>query len=273
MMKAEATTETVERFTEIWINDSTEFDRLIPELISVSNETNRRPDTSYFTERDGELIDPDSKRPVLEFIAPGTEYKVAEELQSWVADTDEGMAIWVSPKLENTYPCNKALIYQIVHTPDLEKAVQYSAILFDGDIQNPEEYRKTLLTFEDDEENLVDMLSWIEEVSGQDFDKKHSKDITQKAAYFAEKIKNGADKKQVVKEMRQSGFLGSHSVSCPAESTTFSEFSLKNAKIIFLSGEKFLLCQCPFCKRKVKAKISSGEISCPECRASAKYKC
>lgn len=39
------------------------------------------------------------------------------------------------------------------------------------------------------------------------------------------------------------------------------------------SGEKTLNCTCPSCGRKVEAVISSDTITCPECHASAPYKC
>ena len=276
-MIAERPEITVERFTKNWSESETDFDRLIPELISVSNETNRRPDTSHFEIKNGKLIDPDSKRAVLEFIAPGVEYDVAKEIEEWAEENKSGMAIWVSPKLKDVYPCNKALIYQIVKTPFSGKKVKYSAILFDGDISNPEDYRKTLLKFEDKDENLTEMISWIEEVSGQKLTNKSQEDLTKQARYFAQKIKAGADKKTVIREMQSSGFLGTNSISCPG-GVSFSEYSVARGEVFIIGSEKYLMCFCPFCdpnreKGKVKAPISSGLIRCPRCNASAPYKC
>lgn len=40
-----------------------------------------------------------------------------------------------------------------------------------------------------------------------------------------------------------------------------------------LSQEKILPCTCPFCQKKVDAKIANGKISCPNCKKSVDYKC
>jgi hypothetical protein len=39
------------------------------------------------------------------------------------------------------------------------------------------------------------------------------------------------------------------------------------------SSEKKLKCTCPFCNRKVEARIKNGTITCPKCEKSTSYKC
>ncbi|KKT32299.1 MAG: hypothetical protein UW21_C0027G0001 [Candidatus Woesebacteria bacterium GW2011_GWB1_44_11b] len=103
MPRPEHPVQTTLRFFESWTSNSTEEARLAAELLSVSNETNRRPDTSHFLVQDGILMDSETGKSVLKAIVPGVEYQVAEDLQNWASITDEGISWWISPK-NNIYP-------------------------------------------------------------------------------------------------------------------------------------------------------------------------
>lgn len=71
--------------------------------------------------------------------------------------------------------------------------------------------------------------------------------------------------------------------SCPTDPNSSTDDSLSSAVLPFQEhrlknsslseGEKILPCKCPTCHQKVKAVIKGGKIHCPNCGASAEYKC
>jgi len=267
---------TVDRFINFgWSSTEIERNRLVAELLSVSNETNRRIDSSHYLVREGLLIDPETNRPILQFIAPGVEYKVAEDLQGWANESSDGIAWWISPELEGVYPCNKAMIYQIAYDLYGNKSVLNSAILFDGYIKSPEDLRRTLFTDVDEDEVYIGILRWIEEVSGEKIDRQSvSHDSEINAEYFADKIRAGTDSSTIVDEMKSSGFIGNFSVSCPL---SFSDFTSANANLLIFSvgkdkyGDRRFKCprtSCgkmntrPFGKLISHCKYCGADVSC-----------
>lgn len=259
-MAAESTTITASRFIYDWNTKNTDPSRLVEELFSLANETNRRPDTYVFNAEDG-LIDPATGKSIFEFIQPGLEYRVAENLQKWAMENDEGLAFWISPKLAGVYPCNKIIIHQIAYTLAGEKVVLNSAILFDGDIENPEEVRGVLVEEEDNDENLQNILLWIKQFTDEDVGfREMDDDARELAEYFARKIKEGVEPRVVVEEMKKIGFLGEHAVSCPPSARA----SRKKAP----EGAIIVCCKCPVCHRQVEAYVINGRIYCPDCGAS-----
>ncbi len=72
------------------------------------------------------------------------------------------------------------------------------------------------------------------------------------------------------------------SINSSATAETLSGYSeagmsFSTAIQAFINGEttrkKFLDCTCPSCEKKVSAKIENNRITCPNCKASAPYKC
>src|SRR5436190_737662 len=120
-MTAESPTITVSRFSRNW--ETKDTNSLIAEFLSISKETNREPDNYHFLLINGVLIDPNTNKPVLEFIQDGIEKDVARKLQSWADKNDEGMALWISPSMEGLYPCPKIILHQIAYTPKGQKVV------------------------------------------------------------------------------------------------------------------------------------------------------
>lgn len=227
---------TVLKWSKDWRQGEVNKEDLITKLHSISNETNRVPDSRHYLIRDGLLIDQDTGEHILDHITPGVEYEIAEELQRRVAEAEEGIFIWHSPKLSKVYPCNKTMIYQIVYNEKFEKVLLYSAILYDGDIPNPEEQRKTLISAADEDATFWEVLSWIESVSKQK--PQVVKGVSREsAAYFAEQIRAGVDPRVVVEEMQASGFLGQKSISCSGVSS-FSDYISARANILVFAGVK-----------------------------------
>lgn len=261
MTNAESPHLTTLRFIESWKLQDTK--RLEYELISVHKETTRQPDVYHFLV-DEDLIDPQTGRSIFDFIAKGVEWEVAQKLKSWAIENDEGLAVWISPRLEGVYPCNKIIIHTIAYTLDGKKVVLNSAILFDGELENPENLRKTLLTMEDTPENLSRIFEFLKQSTTLETSKtnnslEHGLELS--ASYFAEKIKSGVDPFLIVAEMQRTGFLGKNSISCRLQGQTFLNLLDHRSLIsIFVYPEFF---ECPRCKGKILS--GRGITKCPHC--------
>lgn len=222
MSYAEAPEKTVLRFSETW-DEQISSKRLIANFISISKETNREADTYHFSIKNGILVDPETGGAVLDFISPGVEKDVAQELQDWASANSEGLAFWISPPLPGVYPCAKTILHRIAYTAEGKKVILNSAILFDAELEKPEILRQTLFTQPDTEENVAKVLEWIVEKSDKRVAvAKNEIEVRQRASYFADMVQRGIPREYVIEEMKRTGFLGQNSISCPGTSTTFS---------------------------------------------------
>ena len=268
-MTVEAPQITVKRFSKSWSN--TNPNSLISEFISISKETNREPDTYHFIVGKNSLIDPNTKRSVLEFIEEGVEKEIARNLESWASNNNEGLALWISPKLEGYYPCPKVIIHRIAYTPDKEKVVLNSVILFDAEIENPVYKRGTLYTLPDTEDNILKIIGWIKRKSKENVNlESSSKTSHQKAVYFANQIRMGISHLQVIQEMQNTGFLGVNSISCP---TSFSSLVESNSILnVFAGKDKYgsLEFSCPSCNKTNRRLINQLISNCQHCGADVR---
>ncbi len=265
MSHPESIAATILSFIPGWENQDSK--RVVAELISLSRETKREPDTYHFEVNDGVLIDPETQKPVLDFIHPGIEYSIARQLQSWADNNQEGLAFWVSPPLPGKYPCAKAIIHRIAYTLEGKKVVLNSAILFDATPDNPENLRKTLFTAEDREETIFEILKWVRDISKQEIENgSNFATIKEQAEYFAERMATGASPCSIIKEMKQIGFLGQNSISCStsAGSPSFSEFILGRSNIISNPETGKFVKNCGNCGTPINTIISKG-YTCPKC--------
>lgn len=225
MSIAESPVITVKRFSNSWgtLNNN----QLKAELESIHKETHRKPDTYHFRVEDKKLIDPNTNRPVEEFVYAGTEGTVFLKLQEWATKNDAGLAIWISPPLENVYPCAKAILSRIAYDITGKKYILNSAITMDltEEIYNSRFKRGNLYEAEDKEENIAKILSWIERKTNQKV--KIADDSQKQTEYYVELINQGHSAGYVITEMEESGYIGQSSISCPTSlylSTTTSFF-------------------------------------------------
>ncbi len=216
--------ETVIKFSSNW--DKKDPDRLVADLVSISNETNRKADTYCYVLRDSKLIDPETNRPVEEFVHGGTEKKVFSDLQNWANTESEGLAIWISPPLKGVYPCAKVIISRIVYDLSGNKVVLNSANLFDNEIVNPDYKRKTLYRLKDSDEILGKIAGWIvKKNGGRKIEVENYQTIRDQAVHYSSLYQSGFSKEMIANEMRQKGFLGEHSISCGTNINSVNSFS------------------------------------------------
>ncbi len=235
MSYVESPEKTVLRFSETW-DEQISSKRLIANFISINKETNREADTYHFSVKNGVLVDPETDRAVLDFITPGVEKNVAENLQDWAASNNEGLAFWISPPLPGVYPCAKTILHRIAYSLGGEKIILNSAILFDAEFGKPEVLRQTLFTQEDTEENITKILEWISEKTKENV--KHTQnevEVRQRAVYFADMVQRGIPRERVIEEMKRSGFLGENPISCPGGSTSFSNLIDSRSSVTIFS--------------------------------------
>ncbi len=262
MSYAEHPRNTVERFSQNWRSQAPES--LLAELISISKETNREPDYYHFNLKDNLLIDPNTERPVLDFVANGVEKNIARKLEKWAATAEEGLAVWISPKLEGSYPCSKIIIHRIAYNQNREKAVLNSAILFDGEIANPEYKRGNLYTLEDNEENLLKLLVFLKRKSNKEINTQASEKTSHnQAIYFRSQLQRGISPNIVIQEMERKGFLGQEPLSCTL-SVMAGGFLVNDIKSENSSeGGKFVK-NCGNCGVNINAVITKG-YKCLSC--------
>lgn len=264
-------TETVTRFSKNW--NGKDFESLVAEFVSVAKETNREPDTYHFELRDEKIIDPNTNRPILEFIAEGVEKNVARKLEEWAASNDEGMALWVSPKMEGVYPCPKVIMHKIAYLFDGTKVILNTVILFDAEIDNPNYKRETLYTLPDSDSNVGKILGWIKRKSKQEI-KTESTEKTNihKARYFARQVMMGVSHQSIIDEMHDDGFLGENSISCPGEKG-LSNLVGANSELYIFSGEDQygpLDFKCPSCDAINTRPVGQLLSNCQFCGADVR---
>src|SRR5260221_1066357 len=219
-MLAENPALTTKRFISSWRSLNVDPNRLAEELLSVSDETNRRLNDFQLIVKDGELVDPATSK-VIDFQRTTElekkEGKVWDTLKAWASNSEEGSAVWTSPQLEGVYPCDKVAYYQIAYTFGFppQKVLVSTAILLDGPKGKFSEDFRDKLIIKDPGFNLTDLL---EELGQKENEKSHTPS-QEKINYFVNKIKNGDDANSIVAEMQSAGELGSHSLSCPTSSS------------------------------------------------------
>jgi len=223
-----------ETFVKSWRQNPT---RIEPEIISLSNETNRRPDR-YFLELSstGFLVDTETKQSVkidTQSYLGKKEAFIFAELQEATRTREEGNFVWISPEYPGKYPCTKVIFHQIAYKSSLEKVLLCSAVLCHLskaeilEIANSLD-RKTHTSLEDlrpvlfspSEEKMIQL--WKKLAKFQN--KNQNFPSPTEVIYFAQKIIAGGNPHFIAEEMAQRGVLGEHAISCAASSpTTFSE--------------------------------------------------
>src|SRR5579859_7841610 len=154
--------ETTKRFISSWQTRDVHPNRLAEELVSVSNETHRQNDNFHFVVKDGELIDPATGR-IINFLRTTDlekkEGKVWDNLKVWANTHEEGGATWTSPQLEDIYPCDKVVFYQIAYIFEFppQKVLLSTAILLDNPKSHFDEKLREELVIKDADYTLVSL--------------------------------------------------------------------------------------------------------------------
>ena len=249
--------------------------RLEPELVSFSNETNRKPDTfSYVVSTEG-LIDPITGRLIKDVVDTKTalgrsEARFLSKTERIISERDEGMVVWFSSPYLERYPCSKVIFYKIAYNWDGQKVTNNSAILFDASSEetlqiamevtgerfmDTETLRETALYFQESEPTTSRILELLSKQSGV---KEYAFSATatmSQADRFASMIRAGKPTYEIAEEMWRTGFIGNYSISCPP---TFSEHTVAFAVIAKLVEH------CGRCGIRIAKYISRG-YHCPNC--------
>lgn len=225
MTYIESPVETIVRFIPSWRNTNPE--RLAQEIVSSFNETHRKPDEFRYKYKDGNLVDYQTGERVNIDRSTYLGQKDAEffdTLTSWVSENDSGVALWISPSYESSYPTNKITIYTIENTNG-EKSTFNVSVLFDTpkehtlkiasklndafkSVLSPEVLRNKLFTMEETF-TLVSLLELIS--ANQYFPPTPSSEMV---SYFVREIHSGRNPRSIAEEMYKNGIIGEHAVSC-----------------------------------------------------------
>jgi len=248
--------------------------RLIPELKSISNETNRRPDNFYYIVSKDGLIDPETGRYIRDVIDRSsllgkTEAKTLDGIDALAPEKKEGVFVWLSPPHRQRSSDTKTIFYRIAYTPEGQKVLENSAVLFKAGVResldiaaeisgrkfiDPEELRASPFYFEDSEATILKVLDLIslysQPQSGVD-----TYSLDEQAEMYAEMIEDGVPEAVIVAQMRRTGFLGIYPIGCPP---TFLEYTLNHSVLT-----KYVE-NCGKCGIHIGKPISAG-YNCPNC--------
>src|SRR5258705_5457332 len=180
---------TTKRFINSWQTSNVDPNRLAEELGSVANETHRQADNFHFIVKSGELIDPATKKTIN--FTRNSEIEIAEgkvwdALKVWANTEEAGGAVWTSPQLDDVYPCDKVVYYQIAYTFEYppQKVLQATAILLDTPKNHFEEKLRQKLVIKDADFTLISLLEEL----GQDKNQNNETPSQETINYFVKEI-------------------------------------------------------------------------------------
>ena len=269
MTRIESSTETARRFFPVILQSPWAETH----LSSLAAETNREWDHWYYVSTNGQLKDPVTGKKLIDIFGnpkdeiEEKELRIIHELNSWLEENSEGLAFWISPKADGKYPCHKLIIHRIAYTLTGEKAILNAAILFDGPLKNPELLRETLIVRPDNEEEIENIILWIEEREKQEVPRE-GKNYTFQSRVYLELALQGFSLQRIVEEMTRNGFIGPHPTSCLPiykPQATFSNSIPYNPFIMAkINGEAKFVKRCGVCGKEINSFISKG-YRCPSC--------
>lgn len=223
-----------------WNPKNTNREHLASQFVSASDESNGRSNFNYLEITNGKLINPEDNTNFLDSLNENTalektEKDVARQISKWSHDSNEGIALWISPKLEGVYPGEKAVIYRIAYVMDpefnlLRKVLITSTILFDADLSNKTNLRGIILTFPDEEQKIIDILQWIKDKSVKERETYYiTPTQTRQMAYkYVDLYLAGVSESFIIEQMQKDKFLGNNPMSCPPSMSGISGYSFSN---------------------------------------------
>jgi hypothetical protein len=249
MSYTETPTNTLRKFdaNENWRSSS--IDVLAADFLSINCEANLFLNPAFYEERSGKLWDPVRKMHVAG-TANGDEIEenIIHQLEDWFITHDSGIAVWISPRKEPSknhpgYPEEQITIYRIAYRLDPNnllkspKILFYTSHQFNKKFNNPEEIRKVIFPEEDSEQAIFDILSWLKKVSQKDVQTKivDLKERQKNAEYFAYQYRSGIPMDRIIREMRQTNFLGNNPIGCGASNINYSTNNLSYSEARYLN--------------------------------------
>jgi len=261
--------------------------QVIENVASLSQETNRIPDTYIYFFRDKKFITPNGEL-VENYIDKKTylgqvEFNAFLKTQKWLSDND-GYALWFSPPYPNVYPVSKIIIQQSLYVNEV-KTVINRAVVLDEDGDKLIEIANLLLgqnyqTFTQLRSNPVfpteeEFDQWFKKLSfytSQTSKISEGVDLTSKTEKYASiaEIKNsirvhGEDRlfNTLYKQAQSQGFIGNLPDSCPILLKTAFSAVVDNSLIIYSDESKYVK-NCGNCGIAIEASITKG-YRCKSC--------
>lgn len=240
MSYSETPVATLKRFAETsdWIRRSS-LDALAGDLLVGQAESSLKWFTCVYQDVNGVLYSPVMRGAII-----GTDGKMQSqiefnsELQNWFLSNDEGLAIGISPKGGlYKHPDNQIQIYRITYELirdengriiDQKKSLLCAFHQFEYDYSNPEEIRRFIFPQKDSEENVIETVNWLKQISKKNVSSSSVNNPENiKIAYsYAMQLKNGVNPEYIFNLMYQDNFLGNNPIGCANSTTTTSNVSL-----------------------------------------------
>jgi aromatic ring-cleaving dioxygenase len=248
----------------------------IVEMASVLSESHGSCDVCTYEVRKGKLYSPTHKQYVEDVTQGVKDKRLVSQLQSWVNNNTNGLAVWISPPLAPDKPSTKIATFEIwtgrnlkfvknkFNKVDLteEEILGFANLLYTYSIDpvlgisTSEELRDKLIIIKDKNE-VLDLIQ-------QKFPDFNDRQSYKKHVLKSTELYEDSQKQPTTFKKRLKKSLGKQSLTCLTIGATTQEFNL---------GIRTLRCTCKFCHARVDAQIYAGRIHCPACGRSRIYHC
>ena len=276
--------------------------KYLEEVASDILESNRVPDPYLYLVENHRLVTPTGsiigEVVEKESYLGQIEYAAFQEIERWADKKSSGKAVWFSPPYPGVYPVSKIIISELsnhngtkilfnraivldIDGQDLMRSAgQLSnryGIIFDNEQFRACPFFPTEKEFAQWFSLLGDYTSQTTMIEGnEDIDKKN---LTLQRLAMETVAIAGEDRLlsdvlygRLYDQASRGGMIGPHPVSCPS-TKSFTSFEQMLNSSLKINETHTLDCVCPYCKQRVRASISNGEIHCPNCSQTAPYRC
>jgi hypothetical protein len=249
---------------------------LAVEIASSLSESQRKVDTYFYYIKEERLYSPTHKMPVCESTISKSDKDLVEQIENWAKTNQEGVAVWISPPLEEGESQTKLTLLEIMAKGQM-KMVKNQSVLLDIENEKLQEMIDYVVSFSINPNNELNLykarynliiiydksvLNFLSSFFQESWESQKKR--IQEAARIAKLAYTDINQAKII----FSNNIGSNPLSCPTIG-----IGLTQTKGLFESAVRFLECTCPFCKNKVRAKIENGRIHCPHCGMSSTYLC
>lgn len=255
----------------------------VVETASVLSESHHKADIYFYLSKGGKLYSPTAKKYVDEVTLPGPDQKLLSSLQSWANANSSGMAIWVSPPIDENHQSTKITVSEI-KAGRYVKQVKNTAQLVDVD--SPVELANALLGYSVDpletvnnEAQLREKLIIVKDVDeaweliNQYVDQKNAWKIYKEFVVKSTKIYSDNRRDRISYANAVINYAGNFRLGCDTISTVTPVFGFSfsySPMIQFVeniglgNSEGKWVESCGQCGVKIKAVIKKG-YECSHC--------